>query len=161
MYRDAIISDDKLYRWRLDRIWDMPKGLVLFVMLNPSIADSEVDDATVRRCMKFAYNWGFGGIVVVNLFAYRSTNPDKLLEVEDPVGQHNDLWISNAVFEAKRVVLAWGALPQKLSRMSISTRARLQDEGLPACLGKTKAGYPRHPLYVAGKQQLIPWRETS
>ena len=84
--RSAVISECRLYRYRLDRVWDTGEAQVLFVMLNPSTADATVDDRTICRCMEFARAWGYGGLVVGNLFAYRATNPQQLKNVDDPVG---------------------------------------------------------------------------
>lgn len=81
MIRSAVISKDGLYRYTLRRVWDESKPLLNFVLLNPSKADAETDDATVRRCIGFAKLWGFGGIVITNLYAYRSTDPKKLWRV--------------------------------------------------------------------------------
>lgn len=89
MKKGAIISDCQQYRYALWRIWDETKPFVMFIMLNPSKADAETDDNTVRRCIGFAKSWGYGGIYICNLFAYRSTDPKVLLKVDNPFGDQN------------------------------------------------------------------------
>lgn len=89
MIKSAIISECGKYRYSLSRIWDENKANVLFIMLNPSTADGDVDDPTIRRCIGFAKSWGYGGIYVGNLFAYRATDPKELLKVENPIGFEN------------------------------------------------------------------------
>ncbi len=151
----AKISDCGLYRYRLWRTWDEDKPPLVFVMLNPSTADADKDDPTIRRCMGFARRLGHGGIVVCNLFAYRATAPEVLSTVADPVGPMNDEEIVVACM-ARRVVAAWGAEPFARKRAADVTR-RLKDAGVALyCLGVTKEGCPRHPLYVKGDALLIP-----
>src|SRR5262245_38555366 len=90
MLRSAVFSPCRKYRYSLTRIWDAERPNVMFVGLNPSTADDQVDDPTVRRCIGFARKWRFGGMIIVNLFAYRSTDPNRLQEILDPVGPEND-----------------------------------------------------------------------
>ena len=127
----------------------------MFVMLNPSTADHREDDPTIRRCMNFVRNWGFARLDVVNLFGLRSTKPVALDHADDPVGPDNDQYIiDNAVYCA-RVIVAWGALGGK------SPRARevlkLLDGYTLRCLGTTKDGHPRHPLYVKNSAAPVPY----
>jgi hypothetical protein len=118
-------------------------------MLNPSTADAHHDDATIRRCIGFARSWGFGGVEIVNLFAYRARDPRELLRVADPVGPRNARFIQMAIARAALVVLAWGAHPSVSRRAALSLpRAR--------CLGLTRAGHPRHPLYLRRDARLVP-----
>ena len=135
----ATFSADGRYRYRLWRRWDRSKPVVAFVMLNPSSADGRRDDPTIRRCIGFARAWGFGGIDVVNLFAYRASEPRRLREVDDPVGPDNARYLRRAIRRADLVVLAWGAHAVAAGLLSLP-RAR--------CLGLTRAGQPRHPLYL-------------
>jgi hypothetical protein len=145
----ATFSRDRRFRYRLWRGWDRSKGIVAFVMLNPSTADARHDDPTIRRCIGFARAWGFGGIEVVNLFAYRATDPRELLWVDDPIGPRNSRHIRSAVRRASLVVLAWGAHPSVVRHAPMSLpRAR--------SLGLTRAGHPRHPLYVRRDARLVP-----
>lgn len=149
----ATFSRDRRYRYRLWRRWDRSRPVVAFVMLNPSTADARRDDPTIRRCIGFARAWGFGGVDVVNLFAYRATDPRDLLRVADPVGPRNWRHIQRAVLGAALVVAAWGAHPSAARRVPISLpRAR--------CLGLTRTGQPRHPLYLRRDARPVPVRSA-
>ena len=110
MIKSAEISPCGLYRYSLTRKWEAWKGTVNFIMLNPSTADAQEDDPTIRRCIGFAKAWGYGGIVVTNLFAYRATNPKELKKVDKPFGEHNHLYqLEAAVISSELTVCAWGA----------------------------------------------------
>lgn len=151
----ATLSDDGRYRYLLTRQWGQEPPLT-FVMLNPSTADAEQDDPTIRRCIGFAQRDGFGGIVVVNLFAYRATDPRELLAADDPIGPDNDATLVALVGASGQTVAAWGAPGGEYGRErakfvhSIATRRPL------ASLGTTLHGHPRHPLYVRGDQPILP-----
>lgn len=147
MERTAVISSDELYRYELTRSWGHSPDTdpyVLWVMLNPSTADANIDDPTIRRCIGFTHTWGFKKLVVVNLFALRSPDPKALEKADDPIGPTNDQFILRAAKSASLIVCAWGA--HKLA----GARGRAVKEKLPfpMCLGKTKDGHPKHPLYV-------------
>ena len=150
--RYATFSEDGRHRYTLTRILGRGgtgHGL-LFVMLNPSIADSAVDDPTVRRCVGFARSWGYDVLELVNLFAWIATDPKDLMRVSDPVGPDNDLTILAATRRADLVVCAWGA-HRAARRRSMHVVGTLRESGTRlTCLGKTKSGAPRHPLYVPG-----------
>ncbi|MGH2490439.1 MAG: DUF1643 domain-containing protein [Candidatus Limnocylindria bacterium] len=123
-------------------------------MLNPSTADDGADDPTIRRCMAFAREWGYGGLEVVNLFALRATDPRRLRRSRDPVGRENDAHIQAAAERAVAMVIAWGAHGPLRDRGSetleiLSPRAQL------LALGWTRAGEPRHPLYLRRDVQPI------
>jgi hypothetical protein len=154
MVRGADISDDGLYRYRLWRTWS-PMPSLAFIMLNPSTADAEIDDPTIRRCMNFARREGAGGIEVVNLYALRCTKPRHLLDHPDPEGDLNPMAWTETLYSGIEVVAAWGAgaeidgLPPSLALRGFS--------GAPKCLGTTKNGAPRHPLYVRADQPLEDW----
>lgn len=138
------------YRYTLTReVGPAAGGRVVFIMLNPSTADAEVDDPTIRRCIGFARTWGFGTLTVVNLFALRATNPRELLRHEFPDGMDNDRWTTWAIERADCIVCAWGALAKPLRHRARATEAWLRGLGKwTYCLGHTKDGEPRHPLYV-------------
>ena len=155
MDRGADLSPCDQYRYRLWRLSDRTRPAVLFIGLNPSTADAEQDDPTVRRCIGFAKEWGFGGIEVANLFAFRATDPGKLLTAADPVGPDNDAWLARLRSGSPAAVAAWGAHP--LAR----TRANALGSSLRplASLGVTKDGAPRHPLYVRKDTPLVVWME--
>jgi hypothetical protein len=127
-------------------------------MLNPSTADAEVDDPTIRRCIGFAKREGCGSINVVNLFAYRATDPEALKGVADPVGPMNHKWLAWALeaarFKHTTIVCAWGAHALAAAQADRFVE-RAAIHSAPICnLGLTKAGHPRHPLYVRGDQPL-------
>lgn len=140
----AVFSPCRRYRYVLRRIWDRTTPPAMFVGLNPSTADEVKDDPTVRRCIGYARRWGFGGLVMTNIFAFRSTDPNALVELDDPVGPRNDAWLRRLQRRAGVVVAAWGvwgSLGDREGRVM-----ELLDE--PWCLGVTKQGSPRHPLYL-------------
>lgn len=127
---------------------------VAFIMLNPSTADAKEDDPTIRRCMGFARAWGYGGIDVVNLYAYRATNPKELKKAPSPIGPYNDNTVLAIARHADKIVCAWGAHG---GRRGDSILRKLRHEGLtPMCLEKTKKGAPKHPLYLKGDLTPVP-----
>ncbi|WOB42127.1 DUF1643 domain-containing protein [Thermoleptolyngbya oregonensis NK1-22] len=134
------------YRYTLWRVWDFAAPRVAFVMLNPSTADAERNDPTIRRCIGLAKAWGYGGLEVVNLFAYRATRPQDLKRVDDPIGEAGDRPLIAAAEQAAQIILAWGnggALYQR-DRAVLALLS-----GYPLhCLGLTQQQQPRHPLYV-------------
>jgi hypothetical protein len=119
-------------------------------MLNPSTADAREDDATIRRCTAFARAWGFGGLVVVNLYAWRATDPAQLKVAADPVGPGADDMLLDGLSQVQQLVVAWGA-HGGLPRVAHVGRLVASCTHLEAvvCLGRTKGGQPRHPLYLA------------
>lgn len=148
--RGAVLSPCQRYRYQLTRTWDEKLPAVAFVGLNPSTADANIDDPTVRRCIGFARDWGFGALVLVNLFALRSTEPSKLYSACEPVGPENDRWLQLAGDNAETVVAAWGVHGELHGRCRAVQRlfANLK------CLGKTRDGHPRHPLYLSKNTPL-------
>lgn len=144
MRRWAKMSRDGRYRFALRRTWDATKPAVLFVGLNPSIADGHIDDPTTRRCIRFAREWGYGTLYVGNLFGLVSSSPSQLKTASDPIGRNNDQWLRRLSRRAKKTVVAWGNRG-RFQHRSTSVRAFLGDTD---CLGCTKLGEPRHPLYV-------------
>jgi hypothetical protein len=143
--RGAVLSPCRHYRYQLTRTWDEALPAVAFIGLNPSTADAELDDPTVRRCIGFAREWGFGKLILVNLFALRSTDPTKLYTAAAPVGPENDRWLRLAARNAETLVAAWG-VHGDLNGRANQVRALLPNL---MCLGRTRAGHPRHPLYLA------------
>lgn len=153
MLRSAVFSPCRTYRYSLSRVWNPRLPPVMFVGLNPSTADEQQDDPTVRRCVGFVRKWNFGGLILVNLFAYRSTDPAGLLEIDDPVGPENDKHILTSAHAAGRVVLAWGTKGSFLDRDQ-HVISLLPDAH---CLGVTKNGHPKHPLYLADNTGVRPF----
>jgi hypothetical protein len=168
--KSAVLSDDGVYRYVLRRIWDRALPPVLVVGLNPSTADAENDDPTIRRCIRFARDWGYGGLLMGNVFALRSTDPKRLLTcLEDrvnPVGELgpwirggresvNDSWLEHMNEHAGLTLAAWGAtkLPPGWTQRPAQVHSLL---GRMHALGLTKDGMPRHPLYVKASARPIP-----
>ena len=150
----ATISACGTYRYTLDRWWGNDGVSAVFVMLNPSTADADQDDPTIRRCLGFARAWQCDYLTVVNLFALRSTDPAALLAHPDPIGPENDDAIMKAVACADYVVAAWGVHGSIRGR-GVAVRQLILKP--LRCLGLTKSGHPRHPLYVRADQPLIDY----
>ena len=151
MIKSAILSDARLYRYELRRVWDESLPLVMFIGLNPSTADEAEDDPTIRRCISFAKSWGFGGLVMSNLWAWRATNPkDLLLKTYDPVGPDTDHHLIEAGRECALIIAAWGNGPviKALDPERPVHVARLFDN---ICVLKVNGDLqPGHPLYIKG-----------
>lgn len=150
--KNAVLSKDRQYRYLLTRLWDINKGIVLFVCLNPSTADEMTDDPTVKRCMRYAYDWGYGGIKIVNLFALRSSKPENLYKHDLPVGISNNAYIIRESRKAALTIAAWGCHGSFMDREEL-VLPLLKN---PHCLGVTKDGHPKHPLFL--KKTLKPVR---
>jgi hypothetical protein len=168
--REAVISPDGLYRYRLSRDWSREVGArktLTLVMLNPSTADARVDDPTIRRCVGFALGWNFTRIDVVNLFAFRTPSPAAMTTQwalgVNVVGPDNDAHLRWCSATCSAVVFAWGAYePGPKLKVAFEERVRLVTDifrgnhrfriGAP-----TKSGAPRHPLYLKASEQLRPW----
>ncbi|MEC0179955.1 DUF1643 domain-containing protein [Paenibacillus peoriae] len=151
MKKTAELDSTEQYRYLLRREWDEDKASALWIMLNPSTADHQDDDPTIKACIRFTKKWGYGSFEVVNLFAYRATNPSDLkkLEKEIAIGAENLNYIGEALKRADLVVAAW--------RSNGKTHKRNQDKELISLLGNYKLkclailanGDPRHPLYIS------------
>lgn len=150
---DAVLSSDGRYRYCLTRRWSPTGPTVRWIMINPSTADADLDDATVRRCVGFARRWGFAALVVHNLYALRATDPRELALADDPVGPDNDAHLCGEAgprVEVDLTVCAWGAHPAAAHRAG-PVLALLAAAGVrPHALALTAAGAPRHPLYLPG-----------
>lgn len=172
--KGATISRDGKYRYRLWREWrgthdpknwtwyskkhGQPRACV-FIMLNPSTADGNEDDPTIRRCVAFARRWNYERLEVVNLFAYRATDPRELLalgDLNEPVGPDNIDHVRRAVEDRGLIVAAWGAHGGHLDQAR-TVAGWIGDRSMKA-LGLTKDGHPRHPLYVRADAPLIEYR---
>ncbi|MBF6333571.1 DUF1643 domain-containing protein [Nocardia transvalensis] len=151
-HRSAILSPCGTYRYELTRRWS-PGPLAGWIMLNPSTADADVDDPTVRRCIAFARGWGYGGIVIRNLYALRASDPRELDDHPAPVGPDNDDHLSHCGRE-ELTVLAWGS---RGGDRGLAVMERLARQGVPLHqLAMTAAGQPRHPLYLPGDLMPTP-----
>lgn len=161
MERAASFSSCGRYRWSLTRRWDADplKPRLGFIMLNPSTADAYSDDPTIRRCIGFARLWGFAGLEVRNLFAFRATKWEELKSAANPVGRRNDVAIRDSIERCQVIVIAWGAhgaLHNRDRKVIDMIRGRQL-----FCLGMTEAGQPRHPLYVSAETPLVTYSEPE
>jgi hypothetical protein len=167
--RSARISEDGRYRYALVRRWDFglsgSRPPAQFIMLNPSTADGELDDPTIRRCVGFARALDAGGVVVVNLYAYRATKPADLWLADDPVGPDADVYLSEvarrAVLEDAPLIAAWGsnAKPVRVAE-ALRVIERCGATGRLTALGLTASGAPRHPLYLPATARPVPYGGT-
>ncbi|MDA1092456.1 MAG: DUF1643 domain-containing protein [Acidobacteria bacterium] len=160
--RDAVLSeeDPPIYRYLLGRVWDKRRPLMVWIMLNPSTADHEVDDRTIQACMEFSRLNGCGGITVVNLFAFRSPHPKVLFATEEnPFGPENDTYLKRALGEAARhrhvVVAGWGTKGGYRGREAEVQKLATASGVALMCFGRTVGGHPKHPL--ARGRHRIPW----
>ena len=144
----AVLSECQRYRYQLREIWDTAKPLVLWLLMNPSVACTEYSDPTLHKTGKFARAWGFGGQLVGNVHAYRATDKNELLDVVDPVGPENDQMILQMAAEAKTVVLAYGQPPKALRRRGPEVVALLAHHPELCYLRLAQDGTPVHPLYL-------------
>lgn len=163
--RGAVLSSCARYRYHLWRCWAAPGEDLRpmgFVMLNPSTADASIDDPTIRRCTAFARREGCNALNVANLFAWRSTAPAELRDVDDPVGPENHRWLESLLdvhsVIGTPLVAAWGVSGPKVltARESLRFVDRARARGVAlSCFGATAIGWPRHPLYVRGAAPLV------
>ncbi|OCX66723.1 hypothetical protein BFP70_00755 [Thioclava sp. SK-1] len=157
----AVYSDCESYRYLLTRVWDGDLPRALFIMLNPSTATEVQNDPTVERCERRARALGFGGFRVTNIFAYRATDPKVMRAQADPVGPENDQAILDSLDWVNgtqdRVICAWGAHGAHGAR-GATVEALLRASGHRLYhLGLTKAGAPKHPLYIGYETQPQIW----
>lgn len=157
----AVYSDCEDYRYLLTRVWDAGKPRALFIMLNPSTATEVQNDPTVERCERRARALGFGAFRVTNIFAYRATDPKVMRAQPDPVGPENDTTIRDSLDWTggpdDRIICAWGAHGAHLDRGAAVERLLRATGRKLHHLGLTKAGAPKHPLYIAYEHQPEPW----
>lgn len=150
MDKGAQLSPCRTWRYVLWRIWDPSLPVLAFAGLNPSTADEKVDDATIRRCIRFAKDWGYGGICMINLFAFRATKPADLKKAADPIGPDNDRILLAYHETSDRTVACWGNDGVFMNRNeSVSVLL-----GGLYCLGTTQGGHPRHPLRLRADTKL-------
>lgn len=150
MKADAKLSSCRNYRYALWRTWDDTKPYAMIIGLNPSTADETQGDPTLTRCINFAKSWGYGGVCMANLFAYRATIPNDMKAAKNPIGLENDVWLAQLSEDAGIVVAAWGNDGSHLDRSSV-VKATLPNLH---CIKMNKSGEPAHPLYL--KASLIP-----
>lgn len=165
MIRSAVISEDQLYRYVLSRVWDKRKPILGAIWLNPSTADAEVDDPSLRRGMYFAEAAGYGGLMLCNLFAWRATNPAVIIRMDyhQAIGPLNNAHILRMNSLCPEIFVGWGDKASQHEK--IGNRVRFVAEMIgPSkkllCLGTTQRGQPRHPLYIASYKTFEPWQLT-
>lgn len=153
--RDAVISECGRYRYLLRRVWDHAKPRALFVMLNPSTADAEIDDATIRSCIRLSTGLGYGSFEVVNLFGLRATNPAELEKAADPIGPRNADVGDAAINRCDIVICAWGAhhMAERRARDMVAWVRGWKPAAY--CFGTAKSGAPKHPLYIKSGTPLV------
>jgi len=154
----AKFSIDRKYRYVLWRKWDhkSPKvKTVLFIGLNPSVANEHEDDPTIRRCKRFASDWGYGSIRMVNLFAICATDPGVMKKSENPIGGSNNSWLLKMADNADLIVCAWGNDGAHWGR-SHEVKKLLKNYSLK-CLGLNNSGEPKHPLYIKADKEIEPF----
>jgi len=151
----AILSECRKYRYSLWRIWDPSKDKILFIALNPSTADENKDDATIRRITDFSDQWGFGGFYVCNLFAFRATKPVDMFQSVSPVSDPmdilaNDREMIHTAALCTKIVFCWG------NEGAADQRCFVVQKMFPEawCFGTTHSGQPKHPLYLAKDTRL-------
>lgn len=142
--RKAVFSPCRQYRYVLRRAWNSDLPECMFIGLNPSTADETLDDPTIRRCIRYAFDWGYGGLLMTNLFAYRATDPNIMKAAADPVGAENNAYIKGYAIECGVVVAAWGTDGIHMNRASEVRQLLPQLHYLRL----TKDGHPGHPLYL-------------
>ena len=160
----AEISNDEIYRYTLTRQWDDGK-CISWLMFNPSTADARLDDPTIRRCIGFSKRWGYGRMIVVNLYAIRSTDPRTVARAGiSAIGPLNNYWITKSVSESRELTCAWGCAqhaPNITQRIDEVLRLEISEDGAPIvpinCLGYRKDGHPRHPLMLSYDTKREPF----
>ncbi len=149
----AIFNTSKRYRYVLTREWTEGKGAVAFIGLNPSTATHEVSDPTVTRCVNYAKRWGFKEMIMLNIFALRSTDPKELYKAREPIGRENNDYIESYTEEAKLVIAGWGNHGDHRTRGREVSKI-IKDLNVK-CFGINKSGHPVHPLYQRNDARLI------
>jgi len=158
MKSSAHFSRCRSFRYALWREWNAGEPKVLMIGLNPSTADATRNDPTIRRCIGFARDWGFGGLWVLNLFAYRATHPSDLKVAGDPVGPRNDKWLRDVARKTARAVAVWGNDGAFMGR---STRVRDMLGDRLEVIRLNAGGEPAHPLYLPKGLKPVRWRLSS
>ena len=153
----AAFSSCRRWRYLLWRCWDDAKPVANFLMLNPSTADEHRLDPSCTRARDFAERWGYGALIVTNLFAWRATDPAEMKRADDPVGRSNNQAILRSARQSAVVVCAWGNHGSHLDRAA-KVVANLRGAGVPLqALRITAVGQPSHPLYLPARLRASRW----
>lgn len=153
----AEFSPDRIHRYALWRTWDKTLGVAMFLCLNPSTADEIQNDPTVTRCINYAKRWGYGGMIMSNIFAFRATDPADMKAAKDPIGPENDKWLIKLSKEADIIIAAWGNHGKFMNRGP----AVLKLLNNLHYLEMNNTGNPKHPLYCKGDLMPIPMIDSS
>ena len=159
MKYSAQFSRCRRYRWTLTREWDSTRGTCVFIGLNPSTANQFRDDPTIRRCINYSMQWGFGKLIMVNLFAFRATNPSTMKADNHPVGKYNIKYINSACRQADLIIAAWGN--HGFYNKQSETICRYLHDRPVKCFEITKRGQPVHPLYQRNDAKLIAFTSSE
>lgn len=157
----AMISEDEKYRYALWRTWDKDKPVVMFIMLNPSTADGNKDDPTIRKCMAYAKAWGYGALIVGNLYAFKTKDPKVLENILFPIGPHCDSWLYTLSKMADLRIAAWGN--KILSDKRVEQVKGILSSHMKGIVSRlyylelSKSGNPKHPLYLRKNLKPQPW----
>lgn len=161
----AVFSPCASYRYRLERRISLFGPTVAVIMVNPSVADAELDDPTIRRVVGFAKKHAWGRVIVGNVFARRSADVRMLRNVRDPVGPHNLEHLRSIFEESQAALFAWGSLaklPPPLREVWRQVWDSAESAGLPIyCLGLARDGHPRHPLMLSYSAELATWQPPT
>jgi hypothetical protein len=163
----TILSDDRRYRYTLWRDWAdelfrnrTKEGFVQFIGLNPSTADETINDPTIRRCVRFAKDWGYLALCMTNVYAFRATSPTKLKAEQFPHGDDNFKYVGEVAKEAAIVVAAWGTHAAFIKEIPPLIISSVLEHGKPIYhLGLNSDGSPKHPLYLPHQTQPTLWHE--
>lgn len=163
--RKTLFSPDRVYRYQLWREFagdflfeggnKMKDGFVLFIGLNPSTADENADDPTIRKCVKYCKRWGYGALCMVNLFAFRATIPKDMMCAKDPVGPFNDNHLESTAREASVIVCAWGNDGAFNGRKDVVLAILHPMRRRLMCFGLNANETPKHPLYQKDSAELV------
>lgn len=156
-FNSAVFSECRQYRYELWRWWDKSKSFVMFIGLNPSTADETNNDPTITRCIGFAQKWGYGGLCMTNLFAFRATKPKVMKSNPNPIGPDNDEHLIMVSDKAGIIIAGWGTHGNHRNRDK-EVMAFIPDT---YCLGITKHGYPCHPLFLRRDTKLKPFNREN
>lgn len=155
MLTESDLSICRTYRYTLTRIWDSNKSTVLFILYNPSRADATEDDPTLRRCIRFAQSWGYGGLCIINLYSLRTPNPNVLRAHPHPKGPEHDQFFRETLEMHSDIVCAWGLQGGPISKHFSPGTHRIFH------LGVNKDGSPKHPLYLPSRTHLHEWQTNE
>ncbi|HBC85953.1 MAG TPA: hypothetical protein DCZ94_03260 [Lentisphaeria bacterium] len=156
MFNDCIFSPDRKYRYVLKHRWDdlMPEKACMWIGLNPSTADEQQLDPTLRRIRGFCITHEFNCFYMLNIFAFRATDPKIMKKESDPTGPENDRWLKEISDKCTLVVACWGTHGKHIGRSDAVIKLFSSHDKTLHCLGKTKEGYPVHPLYIPADAEL-------